>query len=208
VESTDEAAFLAGIRAEPKDDLRRLVYADWLDEQNTDESRLKAEYLRLEVHISGSDGNHPERDGMILQLRDAAVQLPVNWKTEVAKVPIENCGVRWRFQCPKKWDQLEVNSGDWTRFCTACRQFVMYCESVEEARQMAEGSGFCVVIDLGVRRMPGDMDLLRGPPELDMGETTVGIIVGDDDFSGGSVSRPMLARPGFLRRVWRRLTGL
>lgn len=205
---SDEAAFLAGIRAEPKDDLRRLVYADWLDERGDHEPRLKSEYLRLEVHISGLTDDHPERDGHILGLRDLAVQLPMDWKAEVAKVRIENCGVRWRFQCPKKWDQLEIYRGDpEMRFCSACRRMVTYCESVETARRIAESTGNCVVIDLGVRRTPGDMDLLRGPAELDTGEMTTGIIVGDDDFAGGSVSRPMLVRPGFLRRVWRKLTG-
>src|SRR3954471_14846923 len=100
---TEESAFLAGIRAEPKDDLRRLVYADWLEEQPDDLCRAKAEYLRLEVHVSGLPDDHPERDGHILKLRAVAERLPVEWKTAVAKVPIENCNVRWRFQCPKKW---------------------------------------------------------------------------------------------------------
>jgi len=42
---TDEAGFLAAIAAEPTDDLRRLAYADWLDEHG---EPAKAEFLRLE----------------------------------------------------------------------------------------------------------------------------------------------------------------
>ncbi len=203
---SDEAAFLAGIRAEPKDDLRRLVYADWLDERGDDESRLKAEYLRLEVHISGLADDHPERDGLILTLRDVAMPLPVGWKTEVAKVPIENCGVRWRFQCPKKWDQLEETYSPSVRFCSACRKDVHFCRSVEEARERAETGGHCVVIDLGVRRRHGDMDMLRSPPELDMEIiSTMGILIRPDDFNPSAPDKP--AKPGFLRRVWRKLTG-
>ena len=38
---SEEDAFLAGIRAEPKDDLRRLVYADWLDERDDDDTHVK-----------------------------------------------------------------------------------------------------------------------------------------------------------------------
>src|SRR5215211_3965646 len=38
---SDEAAFLAAIRANPDDDAPRLVYADWLEEQ--------AEYIRREI---------------------------------------------------------------------------------------------------------------------------------------------------------------
>ena len=40
----DDAAFLAAIRDQPLDDLRRVVYADWLDEQGRS---AEAEYLRL-----------------------------------------------------------------------------------------------------------------------------------------------------------------
>lgn len=210
MDSTEENAFLAGIWAEPKDDLRRLVYADWLEEQGSDECRAKAEYLRLEVHVSGLADDHPERDGHILKLRELAKGLPIEWKTAVAKVSIENCNVRWRFQCPKKWSELEpVESefGSDMRFCSACRKNVHFCQSVEVARGLAETLGACVAIDLGVIRRPGDMDMLRGPAELDsdieMGEFTA------DDFNPGApgFTPPPPANPGLLRRLWRKLTG-
>jgi uncharacterized protein (TIGR02996 family) len=41
---SDEAAFLATLKANPTDDTTRLVYADWLDEHDEPE---EAEYLRL-----------------------------------------------------------------------------------------------------------------------------------------------------------------
>ena len=44
---SDEAAFLAAIAAEPADDTRRLVYADWLDERGDP----RGEYLRLELQL-------------------------------------------------------------------------------------------------------------------------------------------------------------
>jgi uncharacterized protein (TIGR02996 family) len=207
--TSDEAAFLAGIRAEPRDDLRRLVYADWCDEQGTDDHRAKAEYLRLEVHVSGLADDHPERDGFILKLRAAAELLPVEWKTAVAKVPIENCNVRWRFQCPKKWSELEVIDPrmDSVRFCTACRKEVHFCDSVEVARDVAETFGDCVAIDRSAIRTPGDMDLIRGPAELDT-EVTMGRMA-PDDFNPGApgFTPPPPAQLGLLRRLWRRLTG-
>lgn len=209
---SDESAFLAGIRAEPKDDLRRLVFADWLEEQSSDECRAKAEYLRLEVHVSSLPDDHPERDGFILKLRAVAEGLPVEWKTAVAKVPIENCNVRWRFQCPKKWSELEVIDPrlEYLRFCTACRKDVHFCRTVEEARELAEARGHCVAIDLGVIRKPGDMDMLRNPPELDSEELPM--FIGEptaDDFNPGApgFTPPPPAQPGLLRRLWRRLTG-
>lgn len=206
---SDEAAFLAGIRAEPKDDLRRLVFADWLDERGDDESRLKAEYLRLEVHISGLADDHPERDGLILQLRDMAEPLSVEWKSLVAKVPIENCNVRWRFQCPKRWSELEATADDGKRWCTACRKEVHYCASVEYARSIAENYGQCVAIDLGVIRRARDMDMLRSPPELESETLDIdGMLVGDfNPGAPGVADPPAVDRPGLLRRVWRKLTG-
>lgn len=45
---SDESAFLAGIRAELKDDLRRLVFADWLEEHGTsDADAARVEFIRL-----------------------------------------------------------------------------------------------------------------------------------------------------------------
>lgn len=206
---SEEAAFLAGIRVQPKDDLRRLVYADWLDERGDGDSRAKAEYLRLDVHVSGLADDHPERDDHILALRNLAERLPLDWKAAVAKAPIENCGVRWRFQCPKKWDRLEETRTPEVRYCTACRKDVFFCDSVEKARRLAETLGHCVVIDLGVRRKAGDMDLLRGPAELELEPMmTMGIIAPDYNFGATGYTAPeSSARPGLFRRLWRRLTG-
>ncbi len=57
---TEEDAFLAGIAANPLDDLRRLVYADWLDERGRAE---QAEYLRLVAALAATgdaiDVTHP-----------------------------------------------------------------------------------------------------------------------------------------------------
>lgn len=203
---SDESAFLAGIRAEPKDDLRRLVYADWLEEQTDGTSRAKAEYLRLEVHVSGLPDDHPERDGHILKLRTVAEGLSVEWKTAVAKVPIENCNVRWRFQCPKKWSELEETRSPEVRFCSACRKDVFFCGSVEKARRMAEDVGACVAIDLGVIRRNGDMDMLRNPPELET-EEWEGMLSGDIDFNYTAPPPEPPAQPGLLRRLWQKLTG-
>lgn len=46
---SDEAAFLAAIRANPEDDAPRLVYADWLEEQGGASNEARAEYIRLSI---------------------------------------------------------------------------------------------------------------------------------------------------------------
>lgn len=48
---SDEDALIAGIRENPLDDLRRLVYADWLDEWGRAE---EAEYLRIVASLAQS----------------------------------------------------------------------------------------------------------------------------------------------------------
>jgi uncharacterized protein (TIGR02996 family) len=57
---TEDEPFIAGIRANPLDDLRRLVYADWLDERGRVE---EAEYLRLVATLAATgttvDPTHP-----------------------------------------------------------------------------------------------------------------------------------------------------
>lgn len=50
--TTDESALLAAIIAEPADDNVRLVYADWLDENDQPE---RAEFIRLQVALAWPD---------------------------------------------------------------------------------------------------------------------------------------------------------
>jgi uncharacterized protein (TIGR02996 family) len=203
---SDEAAFLAGIRTEPKDDLRRLVYADWLDERGDEESRAKAEYLRLEVHMSGLDDDHPDRDGHILRMRQVSRFLSSYWKALVSKLPIERCAVRWEFLCPKKWDELAETPDAQVRFCSACKKEVHYCTSIDEAREQVRQHGHCVVIDLKVRRRVDDLP----PPALPRidGEEEEEE-ANDDSFMGlidfGSDHEP--PHESWLRRAWRKLTG-
>ncbi len=55
---SDEAALLAAIRANPDEDTPRLVYADWLDEQDGQSNTARAEYIRLEIQFAR---DFPER---------------------------------------------------------------------------------------------------------------------------------------------------
>lgn len=202
----EEAAFLASIRADPRDDLRRLVYADWLDERGTDEARVKAEYLRLEVHIGGMESRHPKRDAHIVRLRTIARLLTSYWKASVSKLPIERCAVRWEFLCPKKWDELAETPDALVRHCSACKKDVHYCSSIEEAREAVSTGGHCVVIDLRVRRREEDLP----PPPQPVVRDAEGEDI-DDLFMGMFAYSPFDPEPppppGLLRRLWRTLTG-
>lgn len=77
---SDEDALIAGIREHPLDDLRRLVYADWLDER---ERPHEAEYLRLVAAVAASgvavDVKHPHA----VRLLELARQLQHHWREAV-----------------------------------------------------------------------------------------------------------------------------
>jgi uncharacterized protein (TIGR02996 family) len=75
---SDEAAFLAALKANPADDLTRLVYADWLDEHAEPQ---KAEYLRLVAEFARGANLADEPGDRIGAL---ALELPVEWRLDAA----------------------------------------------------------------------------------------------------------------------------
>lgn len=73
---SDEAAFLDALRASPTDDTTRLVFADWLDEN--DQPR-KAAYLRLVAalaHAGGDLTDRPEGEAIAALIPE----LPDEWR--------------------------------------------------------------------------------------------------------------------------------
>lgn len=55
---TDRESFLSAIRANPADDTARLVFADWLQEQEHDRDRLHADYIRFQVDLARTSHDH------------------------------------------------------------------------------------------------------------------------------------------------------
>src|SRR5262245_21304260 len=55
-------ALLAGILAEPDDDRRRAVYADWLEEHGQDR---RAEFIRLQCRLVQMDESDPDRPDLL-----------------------------------------------------------------------------------------------------------------------------------------------
>jgi uncharacterized protein (TIGR02996 family) len=173
---TDEDAFLAAIRANPADDLARLVYADWLDERADPDAPARAAFLRAECELRRLPDGDPDRDRLVGRLRELAQRLAGPWKAAVARMPLENCGLRWRFECPKSWERLRETDDHWVRACPVCRREVYYCTSVAEAKWRVSTGG-CVAVDLRVFRRPGDLT----PPEPDPGELVLGELELSDD---------------------------
>ncbi len=163
----DEGGFLKAILANPADDLTRLVYADWLDEQEADEATRKAEFLRLTVALVTEQTDWKRR---IYQnkVKKLARHLPTDWLPVVSRLPIENCTavgnanrrplqtIEFDFVCQKDWSELVTTDIPVERYCRACSQFVYYCESIEEARRHA-AVGHCVAVDHRVFRHRNDL---------------------------------------------------
>jgi uncharacterized protein (TIGR02996 family) len=155
-------AFLQTLAATPHDDVSRLVYADWLTDQDDPAARLQAEYLRLTV-----EGAPPAR------LQPLAAQLDPAWLAVVSRLPIEHCGreqpaVPFRFVCDRNWQDLAPTGDATIRHCGGCQKDVHYCATSRDARSHAS-SGHCIAVDLGILRHEGDVPPPENPDDMVMG---------------------------------------
>ena len=154
----EEAAFLDAIRARPDDDVTRLVYADWLDEQGDRASAAKSAFLRYQCQLAALaaatriGGTRRRRLRRLANSVGDAGRLAV-----VSKPAIEQCELKFAFKCPKQWDKLATTADDAVRFCDACQRNVYYCQTVPDAFAHAV-QGHCVAVNLGRRRRSGDLD--------------------------------------------------
>jgi uncharacterized protein (TIGR02996 family) len=81
----EEQGFLAALRAEPKDDTTRLVYADWLEERDDP----RGEFLRLECRLHGMSEADPDYRELQRQLGERGRLLDVRWLAAVVRVYAE-----------------------------------------------------------------------------------------------------------------------
>jgi uncharacterized protein (TIGR02996 family) len=170
---TDEDAFLARLASVPADDTARLVYADWLEEQNTNEANRKAKFLRTQSALQ-REKDKTRKSALAQHLQDLAGHLQPSWLSVVSHLPIENCAaagnavrtrhpltVRFEYQCPKGWTELKPTNDSGVRFCEHCKQDVHYCDTITTARQHVS-QGHCIAVDVAIPRKPRDTN----PPRL------------------------------------------
>lgn len=176
VTDATERALLDEIRARPGDPAPRLVYADWLDDHGHIE---RAEFLRVQLAAStATDPDDPAFRAATERLWQLALEVGLGWRACVAIARIEGCAsqpprrgrrrsneLRMELVCPMRWDQLTPTEHDGIRTCSACRETVTYCTSVEQARPIAQAGG-CVAIDVGTLRSEFDLEapLMVGRP--------------------------------------------
>ncbi len=139
----DENGFLGKLLENPIDDTTRLVYADWLDERDDPESKMKARFLRATVTLLEPDRTDAEREARRQELQPLAAKLPTDWLAVVSRLAVESCGAKraasdlWAryqrqfdFVCDKRWDELKVTEDTATRLCEECKENVHYCDTI------------------------------------------------------------------------------
>jgi uncharacterized protein (TIGR02996 family) len=149
--SRDEA-FIQDIVAHPKDDALRLIYADWLDEQGDP----RAAFLRLDVEMAALPDTDKRKERLRKRLQRVRKSIDPAWLARLDRTAIENCEPRFAFECPRRWESLQLTGDDKVRFCNACRKPVFHCDTLQEAQGHA-WDGECVAIDSRFPRTPGDL---------------------------------------------------
>ncbi len=96
----DGNLLLAGIIEHPEDDDRRLIYADWLEEDGQDD---RAEFIRVQVELAGLGDECPDRQTLDV----------TNTEIEQSIIGV-NCGrCRWCVLAMRDSGLLLVNQEQW-----------------------------------------------------------------------------------------------
>ncbi len=82
------AAFLAAIRETPDDDTPRLVYADWLEDQD---DQHRAEFIRLQCRLARLDPDDLERQDLQERVWAMEREHSARWAAELPALP----GIEW-----------------------------------------------------------------------------------------------------------------
>ncbi|MBP3957239.1 TIGR02996 domain-containing protein [Gemmata sp. G18] len=155
----EEAGFLSVIRQSPADDTARLVFADWLDEQDDPNCKTKADFIRLELRIADApEQNHDQNYGRN-QLRRLAKRIDPLWLTVISNPKLETYQVTPSDACPKQWKRLTPTATPELRHCEVCRTCIPYCGSLEETRSSAL-NGTCVALALALTNRASDLSAL------------------------------------------------
>ena len=93
--SGEREAFLAAIAAAPDEDTPRLVYADWLDENGTEDDRARAALIRAQCRMEVLPVESKERKKLVREVR---VILNKHYTTWTAGLRDAHLGKDWTFR--------------------------------------------------------------------------------------------------------------
>lgn len=122
----EDLAFLRSILDVPEDRNTWLVYADWLD----DRSDPRAEFLRLMVARSLAADGDPALADTEERLKRLRAELDPQWMMMFDPARVGNC-----HDC--RWDGMIATDVPDIRICHRCKSAVVYCHTLDEARQFA-----------------------------------------------------------------------
>jgi uncharacterized protein (TIGR02996 family) len=160
----DEDDFLRALSENPADDTLRMIYADWLDERADDESKAKAQFLRVTVRLMGPIQRVGWRHARRKELHELAQELPTEWLAVVSRLKIENCpeatrrvsrteppryGRSLSILCDRRWDELAATNDPTVRRCARCEENVYYCDTIDDANKHVR-RGHCVALSLAL----------------------------------------------------------
>lgn len=147
--------FLHAILAAPHDPSPRLIYADWLEEQGDPTAQAQAEYLRAECELDALPRKDSRKRKLRLRLRELQKIVGDDWWRALDCSRVEEC-ITFTFECPQRWDTLQITDTEAVRHCSECDQEVYYCHNVSEACDHA-AAGHCVAVDTRLLRLPHDI---------------------------------------------------
>lgn len=167
-----------------RDDVSRIVYADWLEEQG---EAARAEFLRAQELLVATAIDDPLFRERSDRMRELGAAIDVSWRYKVARPLIENC-LAVEFECPRDWGSLATTENRNVRYCGSCAKRVFYCSTVADARRHAQ-RGHCVAVDIVPLRSPRD---LEPEPQRTM-TVTMGMMMPAPRMPPPA---PVLGRPG------------
>jgi uncharacterized protein (TIGR02996 family) len=154
--SEEAKAFIRKIVTSPGDIAPRLVYADWLDEQDTEYSSYAAEFLRLLAELSQTDPEALRFTEVKLRLRKLEKHLPRTWLAVLDVPLIEACAQRFQFACPAEWERLRITEDTHIRLCDECKREVHFCHNLYDAANAAS-AGKCIALSTTLLRKQDDL---------------------------------------------------
>lgn len=125
---------------------------------------------------------------------------------------IRNCLPTFRFQCPKRWEDLSPGETPTVRFCGVCSRQVFFCETDEETIAHAQ-AGDCIArampIDTGPRRVViGRPSGLPPTPPVTPQQAELGRLMSrergiDDAIKNAGISSRICPQCGYPAPGWR-----
>ena len=158
----DEGPFLRALLGQPRRANAMLDYAHYLE----DRQDRRGEFLRLEHLLSGrvpgadvTPARQARHGELLRALAPFAAWLGVVRQTD----RVLNCGlatdqppvVRFRFRCPRSWEDLRPTPEGGVRHCEGCQRDVYYCDGTEAAGQHAR-AGYCIAVPRHVTAAVGE----------------------------------------------------